>query len=293
MDSERTMDKNGGERCPVCSGSLLHKALEVQTDKLYSILVCGGCHLAFAAPRPTPEELDRFYTQTYFSREPTKRLGYMDYRSMGEVNARRSWKELKRFANLPSLAPRKRILDVGCATGGFLDEAQKEGWECVGVDLSEHAITIARDEWKLNVFHGDIFHPALQECDFGVLTMFHVLEHMIDPVTALKRAVSLLMPGGLLFIELPNWNSAGRIIRKAAWAQLRPPEHINFFTPRSLQQVVKQVGLDVLISISYYEPRPPMTGLQSARSMVVAAAVKSAARVGLGGYVRLLAQKRA
>ena len=200
------------------------------------------------------------------------------------------WKEFNEFTSLASIQP-KCILDVGCATGGFLSEAQTEGWECIGVELSQEAVNVARQEFGLSVLNGDIFHPELIPNSFGVVTMWHVVEHMIDPIAALTHAFTLLMPGGLLFIELPNWNSVGRLIKKERWSQLKPPEHINFFTPASLRHGVEQAGFKVITSVSHYECSKTRLALRSPTSSVKALAKLTAAKTGHGGYVRLLARK--
>ena len=105
------------------------------------------------------------------------------------------------------------------------------------------------------------------------------------------RVASLLAPGGFLFVELPNWNSAGRFLRRDHWSQLRPPEHINYFTPSSLRTLVEATGLKVTKSMSYYDARADLLK-GSLRGLLAANTKQRAALAGAGGYVRLVAVKK-
>jgi 2-polyprenyl-3-methyl-5-hydroxy-6-metoxy-1,4-benzoquinol methylase len=237
------------------------------------------------------DELASFYSSFYFQKGKNL-LGYSDYRACGEHNARRMWHEITRVVDFSSIAP-KLLLDVGCATGGFLHEAALNApeWELRGVELSPDAANTARTEFGLDVVQGDVFSTSLCGGEYGMVTMWHILEHTNSPLETLERISTLLAPNGWLFIELPNWNSLGRLVRGSRWSQLKPPEHINFFTPASLRRAVEQAGLFVLRSNSHYETRahlcsPRLLGYVKDGMKIVAS------HFGVGGYVRLLAQKR-
>jgi len=101
---------------------------------------------------------------------------------------------------------------------------------------------------------------------------------------------------GLLFIELPNWESLGRRLRGPRWSQMKPPEHINFYSPSTLRHAVSAAGFCVIRLSTEYpsimdraEVRRPSRPLH--RLLALAAAV--ACRFGMGVYVRILARKAA
>jgi SAM-dependent methyltransferase len=271
----------------------LRRVFQVETWATYSIEKCRGCGFVFAAPRPSAEELDRFYTSTYFAKDHQLNLGYANYRGVAEENARRMWREFQDLLGTRKATP-QRVLDVGCATGGFLAEAKAAGWDGVGVEFSEFAIEVARKEFGLTVFKGDVFHPELVEDSFGLVTMWHVLEHVLDPLATLAQAKKLLAPGGLLFIELPNWSSVGRRARGVRWSQLKPPEHINFFTPTTLAAAASRAGWRVHSSTSAYPSLANEAAVPRASRplhQVKAALAAVASRLDCGGYVRLLAER--
>ncbi len=280
--------------CPVCQTARVRQVYQVETVASYGIARCGQCGFVFASPRPTPEELDAFYGSEYFQKQqPQGTSGYSDYRNVGELNARRQWKPFLEYAGLGERGGR-RILDVGCGTGGFLAEAKADGWSAVGVELAQFAVDIANDELQLEVYRSDIFTPRLRPASFDVITMWHVLEHLIDPLDSLTRARELLVEGGLLFVELPNWNSIGRSLRGTEWAQLKPPEHINYFNRRSLPFAAQRAGFEVLKSTTHYPSLMDRAAIRRASRplhQAVAVAAKVACAVGRGGYLRVLARK--
>ena len=280
-------------RCPACGAKRFVHIFEVETIRPYEIVRCADCRLVFSQPRPSRQQLSEFYSSTYFKRSSNRGLGYADYEQVAELNARRMWSVLNTYAPVERCSP-KRVLDVGCATGGFLSEAKAAGWDCVGVELSEAAVEIARRKFGLHVICGDLGSDALQRASFGLITMWHVLEHLIDPAEGIRRAINLLAPGALLFIELPNWNSVGRVLRRTKWAQLKPPEHINFFNSRSLTNLIKRAGLDVVRCTTHYPSLVDGARVRRASRplrMLLAAAAVGACRVGRGGYLRLLGRR--
>ncbi len=279
--------------CPVCESPQPEFVYELSTWDHYTIERCGQCGFVYSSPRPEPEELGRFYTSNYFLRSLPSSHGYADYRSMAEINAKRMWHDLAKYSGQVG-APPGRVLDVGCATGGFLSEAKVAGWECLGIELSEYAADIARSEYGLTVLQGDIFLGELPKSHFTLLTMWHVLEHLIDPVATLKRAGELLEPGGALFIELPNWASLGRIVKGKAWGQLKPPEHINYFTPASLSAAVTAAGFRIARCTTEYPSlmdQAAVRGWSSPFHQARALIARMACALGHGGYVRLLVHR--
>lgn len=277
-------------QCPVCGSRATRRHFDVVTTTAYTARRCRDCGLVFTWPRPTPEELAAFYSGAYFTGRDG-RVGYEDYAHLGELNARRSWSDLKRYGPLDGLEPR-HVLDVGCATGGFLAEAKRDGWRCTGVEMAADAVESAQGQ-GLDVRQGDIFEPSLEPGGYGLITMWHVLEHLIEPAAALARARELVAPAGRLFIELPNWDSMGRVAKRAQWSQMKPPEHINFFTRRSLGGALRRAGFTPLQSDTHYPSlwdRARLPGRSRPLHLGVALVGSVVSAAGRGGYLRVLAR---
>jgi transcription elongation factor Elf1 len=227
--------------CPQCNKSDVRSIGVPKHDSKYRVQSCDSCGFVFTFPRPTPTELVAYYSSDYFVASD-KGAGYADYYGIGEHNMRRMWPE---YLQIAGKTPNK-LLDVGSASGAFLHEALKSGVSVLGLELSCDAAERAINVHNVPTIVGDLWSTELGGDTFDAITMWHVLEHTIDPVGVIKRASSLLTENGTIFIELPQWNSLGRIVKGMRWAQLVPPAHINFWTVSSMKRLLTQNGFKVV-----------------------------------------------
>lgn len=269
------------DACPVC-GHVSSRALFVRDG--YTFRRCGVCRLRFAVPRPSPADVAAVYESGYFDDrgwvgDPTSDSAYMT-RCYAEVAA-----SLRR--RVPSGG---RLLDVGCATGAFVAAAAAAGWQACGLEVSEDAAARARAA-GLDVRCGTLAAGAYAGEVFDVVTAWHVVEHLIDPVADLRRMRSLVAAGGLLLVETPNARSIGAILRRERWAQIRPPEHINFFDRGALERAFEASGWRPLSSETIYR-RASAERIAGRRSLapLARAAARLSEMLGMGGYLRAIAE---
>lgn len=149
-----------------------------------------------------------------------------------------------------------RVLDVGCGRGLMLAFLKGAGWECVGTERSAELANAVRQDHALDVR----VSARLADCDFmpqsfDVVTMWHSLEHVGDPVDALAAANGLLRPGGLLLLEVPNVASWQARIGGPVWFHLDVPRHRYHFSPETLRAVLGGCGFEVIrtwtVSLEY------------------------------------------
>jgi len=139
-----------------------------------------------------------------------------------------------------------RILDVGCATGDFLKVARGHGWQVLGADPS-----VAREQVEADgiALVGTTVHDAeVEPGSLDAVTFWDVLEHVTDPVADLTRACTLLRPGGVLALTVPD--SANLVARASGrrWFGYKTAgEHLQFFTATSLSMALRTAGLSVRI----------------------------------------------
>lgn len=140
-----------------------------------------------------------------------------------------------------------RILDVGCASGLFLSQAQKAGWRVVGLEPSEALFQKAEAALKGS---GEVYCMTLEQADlrpasFDAVTLWDVLEHVADPLAFLRTCCCLLKPSGHLFVNVPNLDSKEARWLGAHWPLLLS-EHLNYFTGPSLRLCGEQEGIEWL-----------------------------------------------
>jgi SAM-dependent methyltransferase len=137
-----------------------------------------------------------------------------------------------------------RLLDVGCATGLFLDAARRYGpWQVQGIEPSPSAAAYGRRELGLDIVQGTFADADLDDADFDAITMWDVLEHLHDPTAALHKAARLLRPGGVLVVRVPHMESIGARLFGRYWAGLDAPRHLYVYPRHVLGSMMREAGL--------------------------------------------------
>jgi SAM-dependent methyltransferase len=133
-------------------------------------------------------------------------------------------------------------LDVGANDGFFLHLARQSGWDVQGVEIAESAAAYAREVFDLDVFVGQLTEANFPDQAFDVVTFWHVLEHVHDPLGHLQETYRILKPGGLLIVEVPNISSWQARLFGARWRALDTPRHLYHFSPDSLKAMLQKAG---------------------------------------------------
>ncbi|WP_040159531.1 class I SAM-dependent methyltransferase [Nigerium massiliense] len=207
----------------------------------YRYLMCSQCGNGRIDPAPIAAEP---YDRGYFV-DGGARAGYTDYEADEPWHRRTARTRLGRVADAlhrtgTPAAQRGRIVDVGAATGFFLDEAAKRGWDASAVELSSWAAERARARGFR--VESDLAAYAVDD-PFDAVCFFQVLEHVPDAADALARASALLRPGGVVVCE--TWDAASRTARIAGrrWQQLSPPSVLWLFTEAGIRPWLQDAGL--------------------------------------------------
>ncbi|WP_157651291.1 class I SAM-dependent methyltransferase [Dechloromonas denitrificans] len=149
--------------------------------------------------------------------------------------------------NLEWVTPEnRRLLDVGCGNGEFMEFARQAGWLVQGVDIDVAAVTIAKAK-GLDVIAGGIEQFAGQTACFDRITLSHVVEHVFDPMGLLRDCFRLLKPGGVLWVDTPNMGSAGLRVFGEYWRGLEPPRHLMLFSRASLIDSLIKIGFGEIV----------------------------------------------
>lgn len=142
-----------------------------------------------------------------------------------------------------SAGAHKKLLEVGCHEGLFLQEAKKKGFEVRGIEPNKKAALRAQENGI------DVFCGMLEEFDtsepFDYIVLFHVLEHFENPRGALEKINTLLVPGGLLVIEVPNIESFSARRARGKWEYITR-EHQYYFSPKTITNLLMRTGFRVL-----------------------------------------------
>lgn len=220
-----------------------HRDAEVAFVKEgYEVARCLRCGLVYLNAAPTEDELRRFYSEAYFVGD-SDRQGYHDYVAERGGILATARKRLKAIHHLRPNA--KRLLDVGCALGFFL-EAARETWESSGIDISAYAADYARNRLGLSVTTGTLPDCDLAPGSFDVITMWDVVEHVPDPCALVQKANEVLRREGLLVLSTGDVDSLVARVSGTRWHLFNVPQHLSFFSKETITRLLERQGFRVL-----------------------------------------------
>jgi SAM-dependent methyltransferase len=211
----------------------------------YSLVQCVGCGLAYIDNPPTDAELTKIYSSDAGYHGGMMKPGDEAYIRMDGI-ARRHMEIVSRYAN------EGRLLDVGCSTGLFLGRAKQAGLTAEGVEFSEQSAAIARDNFGVDVLHGDIRAASDRDGEYDLVTMFDVIEHVRHPSQDIKAVYDLLKPGGLFILSTPNIDGLfPRLSYPFAelldyWPHPEPPHHLYQFSVRTMAAMIEVGGFEAI-----------------------------------------------
>ena len=202
-------------------------------------MTCPQCRQAFISPRLSAPDRDQIYADTgYFE---NGLYGDLAGRAIKEVWSRGRLNAI--VAALGGEVANKRLLEIGCAYGFFLQAAQKLGFDVTGAEHSPAAVEWIKKNTRLNVCQGAIESAGLPPGHFDVVCLFDVIEHVENPPALLRTVIGLTRPGGTISLSCPNFGSLPARVFRAKWWTLRPQEHIWQFSPETLRRLLAETGL--------------------------------------------------
>ncbi|NLE43614.1 MAG: class I SAM-dependent methyltransferase [Chloroflexi bacterium] len=206
----------------------------------FDLVRCNHCGLIYLNPQPSVDELAPYYPEDYEAHVGTRKeqLGWLrrlDYRYGVE----------KRYRAISRYIQTGRILDIGCATGAFLDGVRAHGWQVEGIEPGVRAAAYAQEELGIPVQNTSLEEAQLKSESLDVVTMWNVLEHLSDPQTALIKISRALRPGGILVFAVPNILSYDHKLFQSYWAGYDTPRHLYVFPPPVLEVMLARAGLEL------------------------------------------------
>jgi 2-polyprenyl-3-methyl-5-hydroxy-6-metoxy-1,4-benzoquinol methylase len=218
--------------CPVCDGTRFTSLFEKAGEPFVR---CDGCQLLLINPRPPAQAVaatyDARYSRSYIDKAAAKRARCR--RWVGRIARRR--------------ASGGRWLDVGCSAGFVPAAAEEAGFEAWGVELEAAAVRFAREQLGLaNIACGTLEAQRYPARHFDVITMYDVIEHVPDLNGVVAELARILRPGGVIEIRTPDVAHWRRPRELAAWREIKPSEHLYYFSAETLVRLFARHGLVLL-----------------------------------------------
>lgn len=241
----------GKENCNLCGGNKFivvyaKKGLPGDTYKItdnsygihHQIVRCLNCNLIFACPIEKQDKVINRYANFEDPEYEIERKG-------------RSENQLKILEKINQMFPKKgRLLDVGCATGAFIELALKDGWDVIGIEPSKWASKIAKEQYGLPVQQGTINSLKIKNQNFDVVVCLDVIEHVNSPRNLLAEINKVLKPNGLLCIVTPDKASKIASLLGEKWWHVRS-DHIFYFTEKTINLLLASENFKILTKSRY------------------------------------------
>ena len=208
---------------------LLCDSVSVKKLKGYEehhLVKCQSCKFVFCEPIPTSMELEKHY----------ENYGRNDY--LSPLTIKRYHEILDTFEPYRKT---NRLIDVGCGIGYFLEEAKKRGWEVYGTEFTDEAMEICSKK-GIYMKKGVLNPKDYNSQEFDVITSFEVIEHINNPREELQNFYKILRKGGMVYCTTPNFNSLLRYRLKEKYNVICYPEHLSYYTPKTLKYVFEKEG---------------------------------------------------
>lgn len=223
--------------CPLCSTTTPAQPRAkvcLVGSRTYDLVECGTCGVLCFAPMPGVEELAAFYNADYYDFDRWREEG----------------KGMSFAHRLTRIKERGRFLDVGCATGFFINGIQKNSrWDVAGTDFGESAVRFAKETLGLDVRQGELTDIGFPDAHFDFVHVNNVLEHVRDPGSLLRECRRIVAPDGYMYLSVPNGTVDSRDLidfhTETGLPSRSKSGHVFFFPSRTLLREFERAGFTV------------------------------------------------
>lgn len=215
-------------KCPICSQNKW-------SEYLKGLVKCHGCGFIRAQDKYFKVDPIKFYGQNYFT------SGYGDY-TKEQVALEKNFED--RINRIRKYKDTGKLLEIGCAHGYFLKNAQKY-YQCFGIDLNPKVTEITKKNTNAKISTGDFLSQKYPKDYFDIVCMFDTIEHLKYPEKYLKKVNEILKPDGIVVIETGDISSLIAKIQKNSWRLIMLPDHLQYFSKASLVQLLTNSGFKV------------------------------------------------
>jgi len=265
--------------CPLCRNQRVLPWATIRdhqkaTDETFALVRCAACGLIFLNPRPRGSALKQLYGSDYGPHTEDAREGFRIFNPAGSVFDR--WKDrvkrdvfarglgygapdrlsagrrlaawcfrrrvLRVHYRVPRWVPGGRVLEIGCGRGYFLGVLRDLGWQPTGLEWDAEFARRVSEETGIPVLETPKSLEAVPDESFDAVVLWHVLEHVPDPVWTMREARRVLKRRGELRLEVPNAVSLSARLLKPYWTGIAEPRHFFHFSPRTLALVLRTAG---------------------------------------------------
>ena len=234
------------DHCPLCTESHFHRFLTCRDHTVsgasFDIVECEACGFRFTNPRPSADEIGRYYESEDYTPHQDASQGLID--TLYHWVRRYTLRSKHRLITSLIKDPPGRLLDFGCGTGEFLSLCRSRGWAARGLEPDATAQDVAAQKYGLTVQDPDRIEDFPDD-HFDVTTLWHVLEHVPRLSETVEQLTRTLAPDGTLVVAVPNCASFDAQFYGEYWAAYDVPRHLYHFRPNDVRRLFAPFDMTV------------------------------------------------
>ena len=257
------------EQCPICQSKELKRDYKF---KDFYILTCKNCQNSWRSNMYDEKKIEEIYCIDDYEENP-----YFSYNleSVKKLKNNRFKNYQKALEIFKGQNYQGKLLDIGCGSGTFLAMAKEYGWDLTGLEISEElSKACMKNVPDAKIINKRFEEAALEPNQFSLITMWDVIEHVIDPVDVISNIKELLVDGGIALFCTPDEKSSLAKLGKVLYnlnithypaLALHPPNHTYFFSRIGFKNIIEQLDMKVQNSYSqaaFFEHSDMASGIQ-------------------------------
>lgn len=229
--------------CPICRNNSFSNHLSCKdhflTQESFNIVKCDKCSFLFVNPRPGEKFLGSYYQSEEYISHTSKANNLIN--SIYKIA--RTYTLSRKVSMINKLNTEKSVLDFGCGTGDFLSVCNQKGWKIHGFEPDKNARDIASSNNQIEIFSSADQLKNIKS--IGIITLWHVLEHVSDLNETLSKLTSILDDNGKMVIAVPNYQSYDSKHYETYWAAYDVPRHLYHFSQSTMKLILENHGLKI------------------------------------------------
>lgn len=232
--------------CEICGSQSFREIANEIREGPGIILECNQCGLVLQDIHQTENELKKYYNEEY-QRTNSRRLGVVQTPSEHFNDTKHVFDKV--LSNImPYLGPEKKVLEIGCGSGGLLNKIKPYVKEVVGTEFNEEFIDFVKDQLNITAYSEDINQMDIPDKSFDLILCIMTLDHMPNPTKTLSTMKRLIKDDGIIYLEVPNRDVAlndyllepnKHLFNTFFWHKA----HYFYFTKTTLEKILSNVGL--------------------------------------------------
>jgi len=232
------------------------------SEEEFNLVKCGNCGLIYTNPYPEMnEDFHKYYPDNnYYILDKEENFNIV-------IKALFYISTYLKIKDVLKLKKTGKILDIGCGQGQFLHMLNDRGWDCVGIERSVKLKEYVSKKYNIPVMDADMKKWEFKNQEFDVINIYHVIEHIEEPETLLKKVREIIKDDGILIMGLPNIASFQSGVFSNKWFHLDLPRHLLHYSHETITVLLNKCGFEVISNKGFSFEHDTYGQLQSILNM--------------------------